>query len=56
MERDESDENKTMNFVSLFTIKKSIEIHAGKLKSIKRLRNRSLLIETTNKKQADKLC
>lgn len=56
MARNDLDEKKTMNFVSPFTIQKSIKLHAGGPKSVKRLRNGTLLIETVNMKQADKLC
>lgn len=56
MARNEVDEGKSMNMVSPFTIQKSIELQAGEPKSIKRLRNGTLLIESCNKKQADKLC
>lgn len=55
MERNEQDVKKTMNFVSPFTIQKSIELQAGAPKNVKRLRNGTLLIETVNKRQADKL-
>lgn len=56
LQRNETDEKKTMNFVSPFTIQKSIELHSGQPKNVKRLRNGTLLIETVNKTQADKLC
>lgn len=55
MGRNEADEQKTMNFVSPFTIQKCIELQAGEPKSVKRLRNGTILIETVNLKQAEKL-
>lgn len=56
MVRNESDLQKSMQNISPFTIQKSITHQAGEPKSIKRLRNGTLLIETVNKKQSDKLC
>lgn len=56
MARNKTDESKSMYNVSPFTIQKSIELQVGEPKSIKRLRNVTLLIESFNKKLADKLC
>lgn len=54
IKRDCSSDQSLRN-VSPFLIQKSIESFAGKPKAIKRLRDGSLLIESINKKQADKL-
>lgn len=55
MNRNEVDPMKTLNETSPFLIKKSIEVFAGNPKNITKLRNGTLLIETTNSKQATKL-
>lgn len=55
MQRNETDDKKTMQGVSPFTIHKCIELHAGQPKSVKLLRNGTLLIETVSNVQAEKL-
>lgn len=55
MQRNEIDNTKTMQGVSPFTIQKCIELHAGQPKSVKLLRNGTLLIETVSNTQAEKL-
>lgn len=55
MKRTALNEQKTLTSVSPFLVMKCIEHAAGKPKTVKLLRDGSLLIHTTSKKQADKL-
>lgn len=56
MKRNEIKTEITLNQVSPFLLQKVIENVAGTTKSIKRMRDGTLLIETQNRKQADKIC
>lgn len=55
IKRNEDDETATMKFVNPFLIQKAIEIHAGTVKSIQRVRDGTILLETVSKTQAEKL-
>lgn len=55
MQRNENNGQRTLSSVSPFLVMKAIEICAGKPKNVKLLRDGSLLILTTTKKQAEKL-
>lgn len=56
MKRNETNLELTLRIVSPFLLQRAIEGYAGTMKSIKKARDGTLLIETHTKKQADKLC
>lgn len=55
IKRREENESLTLRLVNPFLIEKAIEQQAGTVKSILRVRDGSILIETVSKKQAEKL-
>lgn len=55
VKRNEEDETATLKFVNPFLIQKAIEQQAGSVKSIQRVRDGTILLETVSKVQAEKL-
>lgn len=56
IKRNEQNKEVTLKTVSCFLIDKAIQTFAGTVKSTKRLRDGTLLVETMNKLQADRMC
>lgn len=56
MKRNETDQSLTMKNVSPVYIDKAIKLTAGDVKDVRRMKDGTILIETLNQAQADKLC
>lgn len=56
MKRNETDQNLSMKNVSPVYIDKAINLTAGDVKDVRRMKDGTILIETFNQSQADKLC